>query len=291
MLKTLRKTNAHFGLRSTLVYIFSCIKTYILYRPKRFFQIEVHVAEHCNLNCSYCSHFSPLADEIFLDPASFEQDCAQISKITSKLVVFKLLGGEPLLHPKLTDFFEIVRRYFKSTVIQLTTNGTLLSRQPDNFWIACHKYKIRIEISDYSVKIDIKTIAEKCKKYRVCVEYTSSKEYGMSKVPLDLNGGQDPEASFASCMIAKYFGCCVTLRDGRLYACATAAHIQFFNKYFNTNLNITEKDYVDIYKVTDKNNILDFISKPFPFCRYCKTSATLSGFKWTVSKKEISEWT
>jgi MoaA/NifB/PqqE/SkfB family radical SAM enzyme len=232
-----------------------------------------------------------LAGKIFLEPEMFERDCARLSKITSgKLVTIKLLGGEPLLHPKVTDFFEIARRYFKATVIQLTTNGVLLAKQPDSFWSACHKYKVYVEISDYPVNINTDVIKAKCKKYHVCVGNTVCKENDMYKLALDLDGGQNPEISFNACGMGSGLGC-VTLRDGRIYTCYVAAHIQFFNKYFDKDLRITGEDYIDIYKAISKREILDFLLKPFPFCRYCKSSASLSGLNWAVSKREISEWT
>jgi MoaA/NifB/PqqE/SkfB family radical SAM enzyme len=290
LLKAACKTNAHFGLRCAFVCFFKFTKTIILNRSKQVFQIETHVTEHCNLNCAGCLHFSSLADEINLDPASFEHDCARLAKISPKLSTLKLLGGEPLLHPKLSVFFEIARRYFKTTIIQLTTNGTLLSRQPDGFWDACRKYKIYIEISDYPLNIDVKTIRKKCGKYRACVGYSTPRENEMYKMVLDLDGAQDPETNFASCMWGKYTDC-VTLRDGKIYTCPMAAHIQFFNKYFNKDLKITEADYVDIHSVTDKKSIFEFLGKPFPFCRYCKPSAMAGGVKWAISKKDISEWT
>ena len=31
------------------------------------FWLEVHLAEHCNLNCKGCSHFSPLAEKEFIE--------------------------------------------------------------------------------------------------------------------------------------------------------------------------------------------------------------------------------
>jgi MoaA/NifB/PqqE/SkfB family radical SAM enzyme len=288
--KTMCKANANFGPRSTLVNFFYLLKVHFFWKLKHFLRIEVNITRHCNLNCAFCSHFSPLADEIFLDPDSFERDCARLAKINLKLAKFRLVGGEPLLHPKLTDLFEIARRYFKTPVIQLVTNGTLLSKQPDSFWTACHKYKICIEISDYPLNIDIKTINEKCRKYRVSIGYTSPKENEMGHYALDLNGAQDPETSYTCCEIAR-IQCCVTLCSGRIYTCQMSSNIQIFNKYFNKDLKITEKDYVDIYKVADEKSIIDFLGKPFPFCRYCKPSATLNGLKWTVSKKNISEWT
>jgi MoaA/NifB/PqqE/SkfB family radical SAM enzyme len=284
------KTIACFGIHSALVRFFWGLRTTMLRGSKRFFQVEVHIAEHCNLNCKGCGHFSPLADKIFLDPAAFERDCARLAKITDKLVTIKLLGGEPLLHPRLSEFFEITRRYFKTTVIQLTTNGVLLAKQPDSFWLACHKHKIYVEISDYPININVDAIRAKCKKFHACVGYTVCKENDMYKIALDLEGAQDPETSFKMCGMGEGLGC-VTLRDGGIYTCYVAAHIQFFNKYFDKHLQITEKDYIDIYKANSKSEILDFLRKPFPFCRYCKPSASLSGLDWQVSGREISEWT
>jgi MoaA/NifB/PqqE/SkfB family radical SAM enzyme len=262
----------------------------VLRNSKRYFQIEVHIAEHCNLKCKGCSHFSPLANKIFLEPEMFERDCARLAEITGRLVTIKLLGGEPLLNKNVTAFFEIARRYFKTTVVQLTTNGMLLANQPDSFWIACHKYKIYVEISDYPININIETVREKCKKFRACIGYTLPKENGMYKMTLDLYGNQNPELSFSSCRLGNG-GVCVTLRYGRIYTCHVAGHIQFFNKYFDENLQITEEDYIDIYKVKTKNEILDFLRKPFPFCRYCKPPKALGGLNWEISKNEISEWT
>jgi hypothetical protein len=135
----------------------------------------------------------------------------------------------------------------------------------------------------------IKEITAKRKKYKVCVGYTVSKENGMGKTPLDLAGSQNTEANFAGCGTADT-GSCVTLRDGKIYICSTVAHIQFFNKFFGKELRVTEDDYIDIYKANSKDEILAFLHKPFPFCRYCKLSESSGGLDWRVSKREITEW-
>lgn len=43
--------------------------------------VEIHLAEHCNLNCFSCAHFSQLADEEYTDLASFEKDMKQLALI------------------------------------------------------------------------------------------------------------------------------------------------------------------------------------------------------------------
>lgn len=42
--------------------------------PKPMLTPEVQLAEHCNLNCAYCDHFSPIVQPEFLDTESFSRD-------------------------------------------------------------------------------------------------------------------------------------------------------------------------------------------------------------------------
>jgi MoaA/NifB/PqqE/SkfB family radical SAM enzyme len=273
-------------------HLFSDTRQFFVLSAKKItktFPIEVHVVEHCNLNCKWCSHFSSLAGEEYLDPVEFEKDCKRLSQLTKKLFAFKLLGGEPLLHPKIIDFFEITRKYFADTPIQITTNGILLLKMSESFWESCHKNNIKISISQYPIKLNKAAIKETAKKHKVKIEFSGTTEqYRMCKLPLDPSGKQNMKDSYKNCVTS--WGCCVTMRDGKIYTCCTAAHIKFFNSYFNQNLAITEKDYIDIYKIERKQEIIDFLSKPFPFCRYCRAREIELGVEWAVSKKEISEW-
>ena len=78
------------------------------------------------------------------------------------------------------------------------------------------------------------------------------------------------------------------LRDGQFYICPQAAYINIFNKYFNVNLEITDKDYLDIYKCS-KDDIFTYINNPIPFCKYCVRPIKVVG-EWRSSKKIIDEY-
>lgn len=274
------------------VRVFEDIYQLIAIRCKRMtklFPIEVHVVEHCNLNCRGCNHFSCIAEEGFLDLEAFEKDFGRLAEISKKYFAIKILGGEPLLHPQITKFFDIARSHFPTTRIQITTNGILLPGKDEEFWNNCKKNRIVISVSQYPIKLDKKTINGLGKKYGVKIEYTGSSDPDrMCKLPIDLSGSQDIEKSFRKCAIS--WGCCVTLRDGKLFTCCIVAHSRFFNEYFKQNLEVGEHDYVDIYKVKNREEIIDFLQKPFPFCRYCNTSETRFGQRWEVSAKDITEW-
>ena len=69
---------------------------YIIVSNKKIFKkipVEIHIVEHCNLNCKGCAHFSSIAKESYLDIESFEESCKKLSKIKKHIYTFKILGG------------------------------------------------------------------------------------------------------------------------------------------------------------------------------------------------------
>jgi hypothetical protein len=62
-----------------------------------------------------------------------------------------------------------------------------------------------------------------------------------------------------------------------MFACPTAAYIGWFNEYFKQDFKVTEKDYIDIHIAKNKDEILDFVCQPLPFCRYCDVSKMFFG--------------
>ena len=46
---------------------------------------------------------------------------------------------------------------------------------------------------------------------------------------------------------------------------------------------------IDIFKAKNKDEILEFMSRPIPFCRFCDVLRRKAGYKWETSEKDISE--
>ncbi len=252
--------------------------------------LEVHLTEHCNLNCASCAHFSVLAKEEFLDLKSFTRDFTRLFKLFGdKIGKVHLMGGEPLLHPDLPVFMKVARESLPNTDIHIVTNGLLLERQRDVFWDACRENKVDVMISKYPIKLNIENIFSIAQKKCVNVQFyanTGKKQLEFNLVPLDESGRQDEAMSFTLCNRA----CCNSLRAGRIYPCATAAHIRHFNEYFGKNFEIVPEDYIDIHEVKSRDEIMKFLTKPIPFCRYCNIKEKSSNMTWRTSKKAISEW-
>jgi MoaA/NifB/PqqE/SkfB family radical SAM enzyme len=65
------------------------------------------------LNCACCSQFSPVADEGFYPIDIFKKDALRLFQLGGdKIKKFIFAGGEPLLHPQITDFFDFARECF-----------------------------------------------------------------------------------------------------------------------------------------------------------------------------------
>jgi MoaA/NifB/PqqE/SkfB family radical SAM enzyme len=249
--------------------------------------VQVHVTEQCNLNCFGCSHFSSIAEKEFLDVELFERDCKRLGElIDGKTIYFKLLGGEPLLHPRLLEFIDIIKKYVSSAIIIIHTNAILLAGQKESFWETCQRNGVIISISKYPVKIDFNTISQLAKKWHIRLHIVGKDNNEWRKYSLDLHGKQDVNESFANCP----FDRCTQLYKGKIFVCPTIPYIRHFNKYFNQNLEITDNDWIDIHQVKNVKEITDFLKKPMSFCRYCNVKGNIYNQEWKLSKREITEW-
>jgi len=254
--------------------------------------VVISLVEHCNLNCWGCDHCAPLAEKFFLDVNDFKKDIARLAQLSGSENVgtIKLMGGEPLLHPDILEFATIARKYFPESRIEITTNGILLLKQKNSFWENCHENNITIVATKYPIEINWDKITDKARSKQVAFEYYGTSETVLktsNHVPFDLSGTRDTTINFMQCNHANY---CRELYHGRLYTCTVIPHVKHFNKAFNKELAECEADSVDIYSVDGMKEILEYLSKPIPFCRYCNVLARTWGHPWQQSKKDIAEW-
>lgn len=280
------------GIRQIIVSIlgkehYSKIKSLLKKEKYNLHGFEVHLVEHCNLGCWGCNHYSPLAEKEFLQIETFEQDIKRISKLTNRKINYlHLTGGEPLLHPDITDFFRISRKYFPVAKINLFTNGTLILKQKEHFWRNMRKYNITILATKYPI-LHWENIENKIIENKIKFEYTipedSLKETWFR--PLDLTGSQDKYESFMRCRGDK----CTFLYYGRLYNCPVSANVRHFAKYFGIDVKITSEDSIDIYKANNVKEILDFLARPKSVCRYCDVNRYYE-MPWKMTERKMNEW-
>ena len=261
------------------------------HKPLKSLVMGVFATQHCNLNCKCCTTFSPIAEKAFLDIETYKKDMKKLAEVTeNKLLSFYVTGGEPLLHPQIFEIFNIAREFFPEAKISFITNGLLLLKMSETFWESCQKNNVAIDLSKYPINLDIQKIEEKTKTYNIKFGYVGGNDVpikSMWKYPLDLYGKQKLKASYNIC---SQINKCVTMIDGIIYPCNTIAGIKHFNKYFNTNFEVTSGDILKLHEVENINEIYEFLHTPKPFCKYCKRKSLILGIKYGVSKKDITEW-
>lgn len=252
----------------------------------------LNILDHCNLKCKGCDHFACIADTYFVPYETIHADLVRLSEIFHGDYIMQIgvMGGEPLLHPDLLSILKDVRFHFPYTIIRLTTNGLLLLNQKDEFWHTCRENNVIIVNTKYPINLKYDKIKEKAEHEGVKFQYfegTGDQVIKKSfKKRINLNGTGNPVENFANCYVAnqKNF-----LMEGKLYGCPFACQsYRIFNNKFQQNLRMSERDFLDIYKVENMQEIFDFAARPKFYCRYCSGVSPL--FKWTRSKQEIWEW-
>lgn len=268
-------------------------------RLKEKMTFEINIADHCNMSCQMCDHYSQLADKNFVDMKSFRKDIARMGEILAHdIACITLLGGEPTLSEDLIDCIKLVRESFPTTQIIVLTNGILLLEWEHfgkgNLWAACRDYNVDITVTVYPINLNFTAIEKKAKEYGVNISMSSDihaeelmKTSKISdKHTLDLNGGVGREY-FISCL---YFNKFNVLKDGRYYMCPIAAHINIFNKAFNQKLKLTNEDSLDIFKVSEWHELAEFSSSYTAFCKYCDIKNWGPHSQWKPSNRKIEEY-
>jgi len=246
--------------------------------------IEVHIADHCNLNCKGCGHFSPLiTNKLFPDFEVFKKDMNRLSLIYTNIKAIHILGGEPLLNPGLADFLIYSRSVFPKSNIYLVTNGTLLNKQTELFWETCKNNNIAINISYYPVKIDIRDISRKSRTYGLQLNVSLVRKHFI-KI-LNIKGDSDPVKNFKIC---RSMFSCTFLKNGYIYSCAFSCQYKHFNDFFGENITtVDDQNRIDIHSHS-AGEITQFLNSPVPFCKYCISKPPV--FNWGLSERNKNEW-
>jgi sulfatase maturation enzyme AslB (radical SAM superfamily) len=244
--------------------------------------LEVHLVDHCNLNCSGCGHYSQMASPTYTDLGRYETDIKRLGQLFRNITMIRLMGGEPLLHPDPASFVTVARSYFPRTDLWLVTNGTLLPKASAAFWEACRNTKTAIDLTIYppfkqraaewQSLCDTEMVT--CRTHEV---HTFHKH-------MNLRGDSNKGRAFLRCRNQFYSP---FLQDGRLYTCPKPALVHYFNSKFGTE--IAADSGINIHSSnTSAREILDYIDKPIETCKWCTYGFTHC--PWSSGKDSVHSW-
>lgn len=195
--------------------------------------VETHIVDYCNLNCKGCSHFSNLYHSG--DRIPFDTYCRDLQRLSQKVNIFlvSMLGGEALIHERIIDYIDFTRRILPYADISIITNGLLLPKQKEDFFISCVENNIAVEVSEYLPTSQMLNHII-CILEQYGIVYKIRKNINMFMKNIDLSGKADKNKAMKSCLRAD----CNFLREGRLYKCPFEALGNKFFEYFHLKCKI-----------------------------------------------------
>jgi len=252
-----------------------------------YINLEIHVCETCNLNCSACCHFSQIAEESYLTPQEHEANLSKIDyNVLNYFNAIHLLGGEPLKNKNLIDIMRITRKYYTKS-IKIITNGILLQSMPDEFFKACIDNDIEITFTKYPIGIDYNGLvvrySERYKGLRIGF-YNFDVDFFHHK--FDITRQQDYKHNFSICSIPSWQHC-FQLVGTHLHICCFSAYIKHLNKRFGYNMK--DEEYLEMKDVTSIKQIDDWAKIPKHFCGHCMINKVTKE-PWRLHKKGENEY-
>lgn len=252
--------------------------------------LDVHITDHCNLNCKGCEHYSSIAKPAFADLGRVKRDLTRLAELFENINHIYLLGGEPLLHDRVADFILITREIFPHSNLALMSNGLLVTRMNDEVWEALAKTGTTLLCDSYPINIDTQKIEDLGHEHGVRVEWMPAAEK-FFKIPLDITRSQDAQKSFNRC---RGLSNCAIIRDGKIYGCAHIAYSDILQDEFGEQMSLdcitpTKLDYIDIYKESDGDKVIERLMSPVPWCGHCDFDS-FSTYQWGRTNRAPEEW-
>lgn len=253
--------------------------------------LETMVTQACNLSCLGCTNFADLPHKGFIKWSDARVDIQRWAE-RFEIEDFGLIGGEPLMHPKIEDWILGVRELLPNAQIRFTTNGLLLEKK-------FHVVKLLHEVGNVVFKIskhltNNKKIENVIDRILKNYEWSPVTEYGINRLKTSNNFrfytkqtdvfiktyknnyenmmpyNSNPKDSISIC--CQQF--CPLLYNGKIYKCSTSALLEdTLNKVGNPNYELWKPFLVNgLSYDCSSEEILNFANsfgKPENICRMC----------------------
>lgn len=232
--------------------------------------LEFAAADHCNLRCAGCSHMSPFLRPRLPDEDELARDMGRLATAMRADHV-RILGGEPLLNPRIVEILKAARASGISERVVLTTNGLLLHAMSDEFWANIDE----VRVSLYPGARTSEQLMDQVKKH-AAESGTNLIIYEISSFRFTLVTDPHPRdlittMIYRTCKNAHLYHTHMVHR-GWLYKCSCPAYLGEFLASMGKTGYRAEADGFDIHGATDlPKQLWEYLTnkRPLDACRYC----------------------
>jgi hypothetical protein len=192
--------------------------------PLRLPRIAVVITTRCTLRCIHCAHLNSM----YGDDARRDESAADVTDSVRRVLsvcdvdFIALLGGEPMLHPRLPEIIRALRDEPRVGKVSITTNGTLAAPEP--LLQALAHPKTQVSISNYGQRRapETQALADTLTKRGIRVHLADGTR------PWADAGGVIPRGRAADDLREMYarciFAACPTILNGKMYVCPRHAN-------------------------------------------------------------------
>lgn len=250
--------------------------------------IEIHVADHCNMNCKNCSMFCGLVKTPRYSNLEQTRNSLYILKgIFKHIKRIRVIGGEPLLNKELDKYLYMIRDIYPYSDIRVITNGILVVEMNDNLITAFKETSSKLVVTSYLPLVKkLDRINDFLKQKGV--NYEISEMITDFQKIYDYSGRQDKELSFNAC---HWKGACATLYENQIAPCFVPFVIKYLAENFDLNISTSGTMELNADNV-NKDKIRKLFNTPFDMCKYCAPRGIMS--KWEICDKNsvnnILDW-
>ncbi len=224
-------------------------------------QVEMHIADYCNLNCRGCTHFSPIFEKALPDLEGRLLDVRRLKEKFSYILHFSILGGEPFLNQEIARYVTKLREILPDTYLQIVTNGLLIPSLDQTVLDTIRENRVVVSISEYKPTHrmigQIRDILE-ANGIDYIIRPFESKEKFLKPLTLSEHTVHPHKCISNGC---------VNIWEGKIARCRTLMYIDKFNETFGTNL--PNQGIMELANCPSGAKLLEELAKEVPLCGHC----------------------
>lgn len=250
--------------------------------------MEIHSAEHCNLNCKNCSMFCGLVETCdFPCYQEFEEGIKQLKNFFPHIKKFRIIGGEPLLNPELDKYIRLIRNVYPYTDIRLISNGILVTKMSDQLIQTIIDNDVTFIVTQY---ISLKHSIDEINRFlsKTGIRYIVTEAVLEFQKIYNALGDSDIDENFYRC---HWKGSCATMYGTKIATCYVPFVIHYLSDKFN--LAIEETGKIDLMEEgLTAQEIIKRMHTPFDMCRYCAPKGNWTEWERLPDKNNttIQDW-
>lgn len=227
--------------------------------------LEIHIVDHCNLRCHACCSLSPYLPKWTINPADLAHDL-ELARHALSPQYLKLVGGEPLLHPALDECLDIARRSDVAPVVSVTTNGFLLPRMTDRFWLRVQALTISLYPQPPLPAETIALIKKRAAGHGIPINWKKQDEFVQMDLAEPRTDAALNEEIYAGCWLRRR---CHIVSQGRFYTCTRPPH---FETFFGQGSGFLDDGLVLDTQPDMASRLRNYLQRPEPLraCSLCR---------------------